>query len=122
MAVGRVLVIEDDPEAASVLVEMLTALGYAPQAAETGPAALRLLPKFQPDIILLDLSLPEAPGDTLLDRLLHSRPDVPVIVIAGGPEELRRRVLSRGAFDYITRPFNLARLTRVLQAALEDRA
>jgi two-component system, OmpR family, KDP operon response regulator KdpE len=122
MAVGRVLVIEDDPEAASVLVEMLTALGYAPQAAEMGPAALRLLPKFQPDIILLDLSLPEAPGDTLLDRLLHSRPDVPVIVIAGGPEELRRRVLSRGAFDYITRPFNRARLTRVLQAALEDRA
>jgi two-component system, OmpR family, response regulator len=51
---ARVLIVEDDPQLVEVLAEMLAVLGYATRSAVTGPDALRFVPEFQPDVVLLD--------------------------------------------------------------------
>jgi DNA-binding NtrC family response regulator len=122
VAVARVLVVEDDMNVASMLRELLSTLGYAAQIAETGSAAFRLLPQFEPDVVLLDLTLPEMPGEAVLDQLLRTHPHVPVIVMTGNLDpDLAHRVRTRGAFDHVVKPFNLTRLAGLLETALTNR-
>jgi CheY-like chemotaxis protein len=119
---GRVLVIEDEPPVAAMLEEVLVDLGYAPRVVGTGAEALRVLADFRPDIVLLDLSLPAVRGDVVLAHLRQADPRLPVIVVSGNTDhELARRTLALGAFDYITKPFDLERLARALGAASVDR-
>jgi DNA-binding response OmpR family regulator len=115
----RVLVVEDEPQVAAMLNDVLTTLGYAVQLAETGADALQAVPEFKPDVVLLDMALPGIPGEIVLDRLHTSDAHLPVIMLTGNQDpELARYVLERGAFDYIAKPFSLVRLREVLEAAL----
>jgi two-component system, NtrC family, response regulator AtoC len=73
----------------------------------------------RPDVILLDINLPDASGTSTLDRLRQVRPNVPIVMLtANADEQLARETLKHGAFDYVMKPFNLDHLTRVLEAAL----
>lgn len=119
---GRVLIVDDEPQVAAMLEAVVTALGYTARIAGTGPAALSLLPGFQPDVVLLDLGLPDMPGDVVLEQLRRTDPSLPVIMITGNnDDELARHTLTRGAFDYLGKPFKLERLGKVLEAALAHR-
>jgi two-component system response regulator AtoC len=121
-ALGRVLIVEDEAQVAALLSETLSHLGYTPEVATTGTDALRLLDTFEPDVVLLDLALPEMPGEAVLDHVRQTKPGLPVIMVTGNADaELARRTLARGAFDYVTKPFNLEQLSRVLEAALAYR-
>jgi CheY-like chemotaxis protein len=101
---------------------MLAVLGYATRSAVTGPDALRFVPEFQPDVVLLDLGLPDMPGDVVLERLRRADPRLPVVMVTGNENpEVARRTLALGAFDYVAKPFNLTRLEQVLEAALAHR-
>jgi CheY-like chemotaxis protein len=117
----RVLVVDDEPHVAGLLRELLGALGHTVQLAPTAADALQFVPEFRPDVVLLDLSLPDMPGEVALARLRETTPGVPVIIMTGHDPELARDMLAHGAFDYLLKPFNLKRLGQVLDAALSDR-
>jgi DNA-binding NtrC family response regulator len=116
---ARVLVVEDEAEVAAVLCDALNDLGYAVALAVDGTEALRLVPLYRPDVVLLDLALPNMPGDIVLGQLPLADPNLPVIIVTGNADiELARATLARGAFDYVAKPFDLEILARILAAAL----
>ena len=113
-SLARVLVVEDEPHVAAVLHDALIDLGYAVQVAVNGAEALRLVPLYRPDVVLLDLALPNMPGDIVLGQLRLADPNLPVIIVTGNADI----ELARGAFDYVAKPFDLEILARILAAAL----
>jgi DNA-binding NtrC family response regulator len=113
-SLARVLVVEDEPHVAAVLHDALIDLGYAVQVAVNGAEALRLVPLYRPDVVLLDLALPNMPGDIVLGQLPLADPNLPVIIVTGDADIEP----ARGAFDYVAKPFDLEILARILAAAL----
>jgi len=120
--IARVLVVEDERHVAEVLHDALIDLGYAVRLASDGAAALAIVPTFHPDVVLLDLTIPELPGDVVLGRLREADPGLPIVVVTGNADvERARSTLAAGAFDYVAKPFDLEHLARVLAAALAYR-
>jgi DNA-binding response OmpR family regulator len=114
-----ILVVEDEPNICEVIEDMLRQLNHEVRVAMTAAEAFRMAQAERPDAILLDIVLPDARGTVALDQLTTLRPDVPVIMVtANADEDLARQTLQRGAFDYITKPFTMTRLTEVLDAAI----
>ena len=123
VSLGRVLVVDDQPEVALVLRDALEGFGYTVKVAVSGREALGLLSTYQPDVVLLDLSMPGLPGEAVLDEIRHRAPAVPIIVVTGNRDEvLARDLLSAGAFDYVPKPFDLTVLERIAAAAIVERA
>ncbi|MEU9078741.1 response regulator transcription factor [Kitasatospora sp. NPDC048538] len=115
-AAVRVLVVEDDAGIARLLVRGLQRAGYAAQTVETGRAALAVTP--QPDVVLLDLGLPDLDGVEVCHRL-RQRGDAAIIVVtARGEESDRVSALDEGADDYLVKPFGLAELLARIRAVL----
>ena len=114
----RILVVEDDDAIAKPLVEGLRREAFDVSRVATGAAALAAA---LPDLVLLDLRLPDIDG-TEVCRLLRARSDVPIIVVTAKGEEVDRVVLLElGADDYIVKPFGfrelLARVRAVMRRA-----
>jgi CheY-like chemotaxis protein len=121
-SLARVLVVEDERHVAAVLHDALINFGYTVRLAEDGVNALKIAPEYRPDVVLLDLTMPELPGDVVLDRLREMDPAVPVIIVTGNTDDERARAtLARGAFDYVAKPFDLGVLARILAAAVAYR-
>lgn len=122
MVGSRILVVEDDPGIASGLERALTGEHYVVDIARTGAEALRLAlhePANEPDLVLLDLGLPDRDGLDVCRRILETRPSMPVIVLTARAQELDVVVgLDAGAVDYVTKPFRLAELLARLRAHL----
>jgi DNA-binding response OmpR family regulator len=113
-----VLVIEDDSVTARVLCDNLTFEGYEVQHASTGVAALRSAESFAPDVVLLDVMLPDMSGFDLCGRL-RNRGSTPIIFLtARGQKVDKLRGLNLGADDYVTKPFDLEELLLRVQAVL----
>ncbi|MFD7422283.1 response regulator transcription factor [Streptomyces californicus] len=103
---GLVLVVDDDPTVAEVVVGYLRRAGYAVDQADDGPAALRRFAAHRPDLVVLDLMLPAMDGFEVCRRMRAHGP-VPVIMLtARGDEEDRVLGLETGADDYVTKPFS----------------
>ncbi len=106
---ARVLVVEDDPGLARALGDNLRLDGHTVESASTGHAALELARSFAPDLIILDLMLPDADGFELCER--WQQESIPVIILtARGQRQDKLRGLSLGADDYVTKPFDLEEL------------
>ncbi|MHB9863724.1 response regulator [Streptomyces sp. YIM S03343] len=114
----RVLVVEDDPQLVRALVINLHARRYGVDAAPDGAEALRLAAARQPDVVLLDLGLPDMDGVDVI-RGLRGWSRVPVLVLSArqGSEE-KVAALDAGADDYITKPFSMDELLARLRAAV----
>jgi len=118
---ARALVVEDDPAYARLLLLHLQANGYLVQHLERGAAALDALEDFQPDVIILDVVLPDMDGFEIC-RSIREVSNVPVVMLTNRDEE-RHKVqgLMLGADDYVTKPFSvpelLARLSTILRRA-----
>ncbi|MGH3497266.1 MAG: response regulator transcription factor [Nocardioidaceae bacterium] len=111
----RILVVEDDAGIAGQLVEGLESDGYQVRQAGTGAEALAAE---LPDVVLLDLGLPDIDGVDVC-RELRSRCDVPILVLtARGEEADRVRALDLGADDYLVKPFGFGELTARIRAVL----
>ena len=118
-AIARVLIVDDEPRVAEIMRDAVIDLGYAVCVAGNGTEALRLVPRYQPDVVLLDLSMSEMPGDIVLERLREADPGLPVIIVTGNADVDRARAtLARGAFDYVSKPFDLEILARLIAAAV----
>jgi two-component system KDP operon response regulator KdpE len=114
----RVLVVDDEPPIRKLLRMGLNAHGYHVIEATNGKNALELLGK-SPDIIILDLGLPDIQGHDLL-RMIRARNEaVPVIVLSSrGDEAGKVQALDLGADDYVTKPFGMDELLARMRAAL----
>ncbi len=116
------LVVEDDPDAAAIGSAMLEMLGWETIVAETGEEALFALANCPPDLVLLDVCLPDVDGLGVLRvvRRLASTRDVPVVVASAihkrsGPQARLMRDL--GAPDFLSKPFGLKELRKAVDAA-----
>ncbi len=121
MAGERILIVEDEPRIAEVLARYLEAEGFETERARDGREALVLFRRFQPDLVLLDLMIPELDGLEITRRLRASSA-VPIIMVTAKSGELDRVLgLELGADDYVTKPFSprevVARVKAVLRRA-----
>ena len=114
----RVLVVEDDPQLVRALVINLQARRYGVDAAPDGATALRLAAARQPDVVMLDLGLPDMDGVDVI-RALRGWTRVPVLVLsARQASDEKVAALDAGADDYITKPFSMDELLARLRAAV----
>jgi DNA-binding response OmpR family regulator len=132
-SLGRVVVCEDDEVTRELLVENLEADRFEPIPAATAADALRTCRYNQPDLLLLDLALPDAAGLDVLRRLRDTEgpaaefdPRLGIIVVSGrGAEGDRVRGLAEGADDYLVKPFHypelLARIRNILRRRNQTR-
>jgi DNA-binding response OmpR family regulator len=116
----RVLVVEDDKAIGRLLVDNLQLDGFAVELCETGRDAFNALARFAPDLVLLDLMLPDGFDGLELCRSLSQRPaPIPVIILTARSEkEDRVRGLTMGADDYVVKPFALEELLARIHAVL----
>ncbi|MHB1534762.1 MAG: response regulator transcription factor [Acidimicrobiales bacterium] len=114
----RVLVVEDDPNIVDLIRSNLAVRGFDTVVSPDGSRALQLLETEQPDIVLLDLMLPEADGLELC-RQMRERSAVGIIVVsARGGERDKVSALNVGADDYMTKPFSIEELMARITATL----
>jgi two-component system KDP operon response regulator KdpE len=114
----RVLVVEDDPQLVRALVINLQARHYGVDAAPDGATALRLATERQPDVVLLDLGLPDMDGVGVI-KALRGWTRMPILVLsARQSSDEKVSALDAGADDYITKPFSMDELLARLRAAV----
>ncbi|MBJ6641386.1 response regulator transcription factor [Streptomyces sp. DHE7-1] len=114
----RVLVVEDDPRLVRALVINLQARHYGVDAAPDGTTALRLAAARQPDVVLLDLGLPDMDGADVI-KALRGWSRVPIMVLsARQSSDEKVAALDAGADDYVTKPFSMDELLARLRAAV----
>ncbi|MCX4472560.1 KDP operon transcriptional regulatory protein KdpE [Micromonospora sp. MW-13] len=113
---SRILVVDDEPQILRALRINLRARGYDVQVAETGAAALRAAAAHPPDLVVLDLGLPDLDGVEVI-RGLRGWTTVPIIVLSGraGSED-KVAALDAGADDYVTKPFGVDELLARIRA------
>ena len=116
---ARLLIIEDHMDVLEVLRDYFVGDGYRVTCASDAASGLQAVRSERPDLVLLDLALPDMHGETVLLRLRILFPDVPVVLVtANADEALAKRLLRLGAFDYIPKPFNFGHLARIVAVAL----
>ncbi|MBK3577007.1 response regulator transcription factor [Streptomyces sp. MBT65] len=114
----RVLVVEDDPQLVRALVINMQARQYGVDAAPDGATALRLAAARQPDVVMLDLGLPDMDGVDVI-KALRGWTRVPILVLsARQASDEKVAALDAGADDYITKPFSMDELLARLRAAV----
>jgi DNA-binding response OmpR family regulator len=117
-----VLVVDDDPDVRALVSTLLGRAGYLVTEAPDGRAALKALYSQRPDLVVLDVNMPDLDGWATLERI-RDLSDVPVVMLSARGEELEKvRALRAGADDYVTKPFGrqelLARVESVLRRAV----
>ncbi len=114
-----ILLVEDDQELSAVVSNRLRESGYEVRTAFTGPEALEQVAEKEPDLVLLDIMLPEMDGLEVCRRLRSSHPLLYIMMLTARTEEMDRVVgLEVGADDYLTKPFSLSELIARVRSAL----
>jgi DNA-binding response OmpR family regulator len=118
MNAARVLVIDDDADIRGLVAELLGRAGLSVEQAEDGRAGLRALHRSPPDLVVLDVSMPDLDGWQTLERI-RDLSEVPVLMLTARGDELERvRGLQAGADDYVVKPFGRQELVARVQALL----
>ena len=115
----RVLVIDDEPPIRKLLRVGLSAHGYEILEAANGKLALEALSDQKPDLVILDLGLPDMQGHELLRTMRARNDSVPIVVLSSRDDEAGKvQALDSGADDYVTKPFGMDELLARIRAAL----
>ena len=119
----NILVVDDDPNVVEILTESLRGKGYKTESAYSGTEAVEKYDSFQPDLVILDILLPEKNGFEVCDeiRTRDTHRDVPIIIISANsiPDSMVR-VFSAGAQDYIKKPFSIKEITAKIENFLSQ--
>ncbi len=111
-----VLIIDDEPQVCEILVKYLEHIGYNTVTANNCNEVVLYFDKETPDIVFLDIFLPEVDGIRILRLLRKLEPKLPIVMISGlATVEMAQSTLEYGAFDYITKPFDYNRISDVLR-------
>ncbi|AYJ86792.1 DNA-binding response regulator [Sphingomonas paeninsulae] len=122
MSNRHILIVDDEPSLLAVLEPVLCAAGYRVTTAINGRAALVADDTYAPDLILLDLGLPDLDGKKIIQRL-RLRRDVPIIVISARHQESEKiAALDEGADDYVDKPFEIGELMARIRASFRRRS
>jgi two-component system KDP operon response regulator KdpE len=117
-----VLVVEDDGETRAALVRELTARGYRVDQAIDGAAAMKRWEARRPDVVLLDLGLPDVDGVQVI-QAIRKEATTPIVILSGRFDEREKvEALERGADDYVTKPFGVDELNARIRVALRRAA
>jgi DNA-binding NtrC family response regulator len=119
-AKGRVLVVDDEPNARNALAELLRDEGYTTDVAADGQQAMKVLESFDPDVVLTDLKMPVMSG---LDLLQQGKPLIPhasfLVMTAFGSIETAVTAMKRGAENYVTKPLDLEAVSALVERGVE---
>jgi DNA-binding response OmpR family regulator len=116
---GTILVVDDEPAVGQVLADFFTPKGYEVLCALGGLEGLSKLEKHQPEVVLLDVRMPDLDGITVLRRIREGNPSVGVLMMSGNTDiETAKETLQLGAFDYVLKPFDFDYLDRAVHKML----
>ena len=117
----RILIVEDEPKLGQLLIDYLQAAGYAPALINHGDKVLPYVRQTPPHLILLDLMLPGIPGEAVLEEI-RKKGNLPVIVLTAKDSlDEKVEVLTSGADDYITKPFEIREVLARVQVQLRHK-
>jgi DNA-binding response OmpR family regulator len=115
----KILVVDDEPEVRQLMEHFLADRGYEVRIAENGRQGLLALESFKPDVVLLDMHMPELDGLETLKRIAARWPALPVIMVTVNDDvATTSRLLELGAADYVPKPFNLDYLEQSINIQL----
>jgi len=118
----RILIVDDEPPIRKLLRVGLSTQDYAVVEAMNAKVAMELVKSEKPDLIVLDLGLPDLPGHDLLARWRGEELDLPIIILSSRTDEAGIvKALELGADDYITKPFGMNELAARIRVALRHR-
>jgi DNA-binding NtrC family response regulator len=121
MSTTRILVVDDESDIRELVREILSEEGYVVEVAADGAEARAACARQAPDLVLLDIWMPDTDGISLLREWQQSQAGLPVVMMSGhGTVETAVEATRLGALDYIEKPLSLAKLLRTVQRALED--
>ena len=122
MSGARILIVDDDPAILRAVRRALEARDYSVRALADGSGVVSSLADFRPDVILLDLVLPDTDGITLC-RKLRAQSDVPILLLSAVGDDARKvEALDEGADDYLTKPFSMEELLARVRVLLRRAA
>ena len=115
---GRILVVEDEESISEPFADALRRAGFEPLVTGTAAGALEMAADCEPDLVMLDLALPDGDGKDVC-RELRRRSDVPIVMLTARGTEMDRIVgLELGADDYVVKPFSAAEVISRIRAVL----
>ena len=115
-----VLVVDDDGDIRTLLKDLLTEEGYAVRIAKSGAEAIERIAKDLPDLVMMDIKLPDQDGIGVLRQLKREHPELEVIVMtAFGGSSTAIKAMEHGAYDYVTKPFDIDDLLLTLKRVFE---
>ncbi|HWU25081.1 MAG TPA: response regulator transcription factor [Rhizomicrobium sp.] len=118
----RILVVDDEPAIRRFLKTSLSTQGYQVREAENGKQALDLMRRDAPDVLVLDLGLPDMDGLEVIKDVRAAGSSAPIVVLSSRVDEAGKvRALDLGADDYVTKPFGVEELLARLRTALRHR-
>lgn len=119
--VNKILIVEDDNDLLNFLKELLIDNGYSIHTASDGAIALKLAKQLEPDLVILDLGLPNITGETVCSEIKKRFPSLPVIILTGkdSPTDIVSG-LNLGADDYVSKPFEAQVLLARIKARLRN--
>ncbi|MUL37237.1 response regulator transcription factor [Gloeocapsopsis dulcis] len=119
MALAKILVVDDDPAIRNLIQRFLSSKNYQVESAEDGKTALTAFEQFNPDLVILDVNLPDVLGYTLCQDM-QNRTKVFVLMLTSRADEADKiRGFAQGADDYLTKPFSLGELEVRVAAILK---
>jgi len=112
----KILVADDEESVRETLVTYLETEGYDLRTADSGVTALKVIEEFKPQVVLLDIRMPDMDGLQCLRSIMKLTPGIAVVVMSGfASEQIARKSLEIGAFEYINKPISFEHLIKVLQ-------
>ena len=104
---AKILVADDEQSVCDILKIFFSKKGYDVDIAKHGGEAIKKLDVYKPDILLLDLKMPDMDGEEVLKHIMDNNIKVGVIIITGHPGYIKDKTLLNRTYDYIVKPFNL---------------
>lgn len=122
MVKERILVVDDEPDVGKFFQKILSEEGYRVMSATSGPEALSIIKKIEPEMVFLDIKMPGMDGMETFRRIRKISKKIVVIIITGyGSLRTAKEAMALGAYDYVSKPFNLESIKSMIREALEEK-